>query len=431
MIRHKLNADNVIRQYHELRSCRAVAELYGCNQETIRRLLKDNNVSLKGWKPYSNSKTHANNTRPRFLRNEENELAIIEAYKRLGNQKLVSNEIGASIGTVNRVCVKYAVSKRHGGSPHKITDEELIAACKFMTLNEIADKYQMHPQSLPRRFSRLGVKPIGYAERTRAEKKPSKIYNKVCPVCGITFSTKIKTQKTCGVECGNVYRKQQHKERNKKWAEANKAKRIEYRNRHEVERACAICGGLFYCLDTESIKTCSSECSRKYKRTRHDKRVPKERRIDRITITDLYRRDGGRCYLCGGLCNWNDWRTADSGNKYPGDTYPTIDHVLPVSKGGADSWSNVRLAHWACNLKKADGVIQIDPLTKEFAYSQKKHSNAAKKTKQYTLDGELLRIWDSTMQIKRETGLNEKRIQEVCRKNKSGYAFGYHWEYAV
>lgn len=358
---------------------------------------------------------------------------VAAVYLETNNQLETAKRLHHSLKTVSKCLKEYGLNCGSGGNQTaqiKATNAELIEAAKTMTLNEIAARYKMHPQSLPRRFKRLGVWPVGYGERKKAEKEPPKTYIKACPVCGSTFSTTIKIQVACCAECRTAYRKQQHKERNKKSREANKAKRIEYRNRHEVERACAICGGLFYCLDTESNKTCSTVCSREYRRTRHDKRVPRERRIDRITITGLYKRDGGRCYLCGGLCNWNDWRTADSGNKYPGDTYPTIDHVLPVSKGGADSWGNVRLAHWACNLKKADGVIQIDPLTKEFAYSQKKHSKLAKKTKQYTLDGELLRIWDSTGQIKRETGLNEKRIQDVCRKNKTGYAFGYHWEYA-
>lgn len=351
---------------------------------------------------------------------------IAAVYLETNNRIETAKRLHHSLTTVTKYLKEYGLNCGIGGNQTaqiKATDAELIEAAKTMTLNEIAARYKMHPQSLPRRFKRLGVWPVGYGERKKAEKKPPKTYVKACPVCGSTFSTTKKNQVSCCAEC-----------RTKKWYEEKKAKRIEYRNRHEVERACAICGGLFYCLEVETRKTCSHECSevfsRKQKRARHDKRIPKARRIDRIDIKSLYKRDNGQCYICGGVCNWNDWRTADSGNEYPGDTYPTIDHVLPVSKGGADSWGNVRLAHWACNLKKADGVIQIDPLTKEFAYSQKKYSKPAKKTKQYTLDGELLRIWDSTGQIKRETGLNEKRIQEVCRKNKTGYAFGYHWEYA-
>lgn len=46
-------------------------------------------------------------------------------------------------------------------------------------------------------------------------------------------------------------------------------------------------------------------------------------------------RDGKRCAYCGG----------------PGDT---VDHVLPRSRGGADTWDNLACACRGCNNRKAD-----------------------------------------------------------------------------
>ena len=37
-----------------------------------------------------------------------------------------------------------------------------------------------------------------------------------------------------------------------------------------------------------------------------------------------------------------------------GNNYPTIDHVIPLAKGGMHSWDNVRLAHHNCNSIKGD-----------------------------------------------------------------------------
>lgn len=34
--------------------------------------------------------------------------------------------------------------------------------------------------------------------------------------------------------------------------------------------------------------------------------------------------------------------------------YPTIDHIVPLSKGGTHTWKNVRLAHMSCNAGKRD-----------------------------------------------------------------------------
>jgi len=35
---------------------------------------------------------------------------------------------------------------------------------------------------------------------------------------------------------------------------------------------------------------------------------------------------------------------------------PTIDHVIPLSKGGTHEPANVQLAHYYCNSIKADGA---------------------------------------------------------------------------
>lgn len=277
-----------------------------------------------------------------------------------------------------------------------------------------------------------------------------------CIVCGKEFETNNANKLTCSPDCSaenkkrynkiqarggkrksgqiplDEYKKQRHEQAQQR-AEKLALEKAWYKALHTVERECAECGALFYCLDSENRVTCSAECSRRYGNRKHDKRVPKEQQIDRITLKKLYKRDKGICYLCGGECDWNDWNVSKKGNSYPGDKYPTIEHVTPISKGGLDAWDNVRLAHWKCNLEKADGIIKMQPMTHQFAYSQKFSATKAKKTAQYTIEGELVKIWDSTGQIERELGLKSKHIQCVCRgyKSKTGNAYGYHWEYVI
>jgi hypothetical protein len=55
-------------------------------------------------------------------------------------------------------------------------------------------------------------------------------------------------------------------------------------------------------------------------------------------------RDGWRCHLCGGQVDPALSRQVAAG--------PTIDHVRPLSKGGADVLANVRLAHRSCNVRR-------------------------------------------------------------------------------
>lgn len=118
---------------------------------------------------------------------------------------------------------------------------------------------------------------------------------------------------------------------------------------------CKICGTKF--VTYSSVKCCcSSECSKKYQNRlssrRKDKRITEDRRIDKdITALKLYIRDGGKCWICGGRCDTNDYIIKD-GVTICGDNYPSVDHVVPVCEGGEDSWDNVKLAHRICNSKR-------------------------------------------------------------------------------
>ena len=36
--------------------------------------------------------------------------------------------------------------------------------------------------------------------------------------------------------------------------------------------------------------------------------------------------------------------------------YPTMDHIIPISKGGGHTWENVQVAHRVCNLNKSNKI---------------------------------------------------------------------------
>lgn len=69
-----------------------------------------------------------------------------------------------------------------------------------------------------------------------------------------------------------------------------------------------------------------------------------------INLEELIKRDGLRCALCGEMCDMND----HSWSKYSGPMYPSIDHIIPMSKGGGHVWSNVQIAHIICNSYKGN-----------------------------------------------------------------------------
>ncbi len=64
----------------------------------------------------------------------------------------------------------------------------------------------------------------------------------------------------------------------------------------------------------------------------------------RISRRAVFARDQFRCQYCGA------------------QKHLTVDHVVPRSKGGADSWDNVVTSCAPCNLRKGDRLLPADGL---------------------------------------------------------------------
>lgn len=166
-------------------------------------------------------------------------------------------------------------------------------------------------------------------------------------------------------ECARRRRAEKEKERKAREAVNRERRRKEcfekklekFSGETRAFKVCPVCGSVFFWGGEKQI-CCSSECSKKYSNTKHtarkDTRIKPEKRIDTdIELHKLFYRDKGRCHICGGLCDWNDIEARDNG-MVAGNMYPSIDHVLPIAKGGTHQWSNVKLAHRICNSLKSD-----------------------------------------------------------------------------
>lgn len=68
------------------------------------------------------------------------------------------------------------------------------------------------------------------------------------------------------------------------------------------------------------------------------------RPMDEITIAELYERCGGICRLCT--------EPVDRSIRWPDPLSASIDHIVPVSRGGTHEWFNVQLTHLRCNMRK-------------------------------------------------------------------------------
>ena len=127
---------------------------------------------------------------------------------------------------------------------------------------------------------------------------------------------------------------------------------------------CRECGTLFLPKTKRSI-FCSTKCSHKHQgringtyTLSSDSRLNKDNIVDRdINLRALAERDNDICWLCGEAVDWNDYTIRDDGVYITGDMYPSIDHVIPLAKGGMHAWDNVRLTHRCCNSKKHTKIL--------------------------------------------------------------------------
>lgn len=64
-----------------------------------------------------------------------------------------------------------------------------------------------------------------------------------------------------------------------------------------------------------------------------------------MEVVAAYRRSDGRCGLCGQPVDLKVMK---------GREQPSIDHIIPLSRGGLDERCNTQLAHCGCNSKKGN-----------------------------------------------------------------------------
>lgn len=70
---------------------------------------------------------------------------------------------------------------------------------------------------------------------------------------------------------------------------------------------------------------------------------------DQFDRIEIFIRDGFVCGVCGDQ--------VDETLLYPDPMSPSIDHVIPLSKGGSHTLDNVQCTHLDCNLRKGAGMV--------------------------------------------------------------------------
>ncbi len=121
---------------------------------------------------------------------------------------------------------------------------------------------------------------------------------------------------------------------------------------------CEACGE-----PTQKPRFCSAKCGRKSDAVRACMRAASHVRrskvkgveFERFDPVDVLRRDDWTCYICGVHTPENLRGTFDQ-------LAPEIDHIVPVSRGGTHTWSNV-----ACCCRKCNGLKRAKMPSEFFA----------------------------------------------------------------
>lgn len=189
-----------------------------------------------------------------------------------------------------------------------------------------------------------------FAQKRRDNKKPKdhwpnkicKINHLICKECGEHFIGRTAHTKYCRGKCrAGVIRRQQRR---------NVRRRFGYRL-HNI--TCPICGASFVSIKS-NLKYCSDRCRKSAEMARRrPQRADWNRRrrarlrgatVERFASEEIFQRDGWRCQICK--------KRVLKKKQQPHPRAPTIDHIVPLSEGGAHERKNVQCACFLCNSTK-------------------------------------------------------------------------------
>lgn len=111
---------------------------------------------------------------------------------------------------------------------------------------------------------------------------------------------------------------------------------------------CQVCATRY--VHTTHSTICSDKCERIVKRERSSRTMVRRRALERGAHADVFdrvevfERDGYVCHLCGDM--------TDPEAIYPALNMPTLDHVVPLARGGHHTRANTKTAHLLCNSLK-------------------------------------------------------------------------------
>lgn len=167
-----------------------------------------------------------------------------------------------------------------------------------------------------------------------------------CEVCGAEYRPYTSRQRTCSPECKQVRDAAKSRER--------AALRRATKPRPKVNLgvvACEACGTKFV-ANGRRFRYCTAECYESRRHADNWKHLNARRArlrgayvetVDRVAV---FVRDNWICQICHS--------EIDPDLKFPHRRSATVDHIVPISRGGLHEMANAQSAHLSCNARKGN-----------------------------------------------------------------------------
>jgi hypothetical protein len=176
-------------------------------------------------------------------------------------------------------------------------------------------------------------------ELKEEEKRQKKEKNKaICIVCGQEFIKKTINSKHCSREC--------------QYFDEKKKVREKYNKKPIYNKTCPKCSVTYLVRGSILKSPLCPTCSLKALRREHKQKREMVQRgvyIEDVPLEYIYMRDNGICQICKKKVKLNK----DTNH----NEHASLDHIIPLSKGGVHASYNIQLAHRICNSIKNNKSI--------------------------------------------------------------------------
>lgn len=188
--------------------------------------------------------------------------------------------------------------------------------------------------------------------KARAMKAKQGPWDRTCEICESRFEASKPTQRFCSAECRYANALAYANAKHQAFRAANPIPdsfdykcdvcQASFTKPHRVTGIAAMRG--VYC------DTCRVAAQRARYRKKTVARQSKSTKPSGVWFEQVLATYGSNCYLCQQDIDLDLPRTSKRG--------ATVDHILPLSRGGQDELHNLRLVHWDCNRAKSNKLVE-------------------------------------------------------------------------